>query len=254
MLKKRLIAVLIMRDGTVVQSVKFKHTNAIHNDAVHAIESFNRWAVDEIVLLNVARAPEGKDTFAKEVKRISRNCFVPLSVGGWIDSEAYADTLLHSGADKLVINSAWATNPDLCRRLSQLYGRQCMVASLDVVPGTPECDVAIDRARSPLGIPPVKWAKHLEDLGAGEILFNSVSHDGSRHGYHQEELAKVCAAVSIPVIAFGGVLTWDHLIQGLDAGASAVAAANIFHYTEHSTRKAKRYLAEAGISVRREDP
>lgn len=253
MLKKRLIAVLILRDGSVVQSVRFKHTNVIHYDAVHAIESFNRWAVDEIAIINVSRSPDSRDAFAEEVKRISRKCFVPLSVGGWVTTEAYADKLLHSGADKLILNSAWESDPGFASRLARLYGRQCMVASMDVIAAENGFQAATDRARKGLGIAPADWAKRLESLGAGEILFNSVSHDGARKGYHLEELAKVCGAVEIPVIAFGGVFTWGHLVEGLNAGASAAAAANIFHYTEQSTRKAKKHLVEAGIALRREE-
>lgn len=253
MLKTRLIAVLILSKGLVVQSVRFKHTNAIHYDALHAIECFNKWAVDEIVILNVARTSETREEFAKILRRISAACFVPLSAGGWITDESYADTLLRSGADKLVLNSAFADSPSLVSRLSERLGRQCIVGSMDVKssPGG-ETTVWVDRGRVDTGKDPVEWAMTMVEAGAGEIFFNSMDHDGARKGYHLPLLSKICRAVSVPVIAFGGVFTWDHLIEGLHAGANAVAAANIFHYTEHSTRKAKRHLAEAGIPVRRE--
>ena len=135
MLKKRLISVLILRDGQVVQSVRFKHTNVIHYDPVHAMEAFNKWAVDEIVILNVSRNENSRDQFAEIIERISRHCFVPLSVGGWIDSYDYAQRLLRSGADKLVVNTILADDPTLVSRLSMRYGRQCIVASMDAKTG-----------------------------------------------------------------------------------------------------------------------
>lgn len=253
MLKKRLVAVLILREGQVVQSVRFKHTNVIHYDPVHAMEAFNKWAVDEIVILNVSRNPESGDKFADIVNRISRQCFVPLAVGGWIKSEEYAKRLLRSGADKLIINTALADDPDLVSRLALHYGRQCIVASMDVKKdesGTSR--IAVDRGSKLIATTPAEWAHKAVELGAGEIFFNSIDHDGARKGYDLDSIRKVCEAVSIPVIAFGGVFTWDHLVQGINAGASAVAAANLFHYTEQSTRKAKTHLAQAGVLVRQQ--
>lgn len=248
MLKKRLIAVLILRDGAVVQSVRFKHTNSIHYDPVHAIECFNKWAVDEIVILNVSREAGSREGFADVVKRISQKCFVPLSVGGWITDQDYARSLLNAGADKLVVNTILADDPALMEALARRFGRQCMVASMDVQNG----QAVVDRGRRPTGVGPVEWAKRAVQLGAGEIFFNSIDHDGARKGYDLETLKAVCAALDVPVIAFGGVFKWDHMVEGIRAGADAVAAANIFHYTEHATMKAKRHLAASGIDVRTE--
>lgn len=253
MLKKRLIAVLILRDGQVVQSVRFKHTNVIHYDAVHAMEAFNKWAVDEIVMLNVSRTAESRAGFTEVVARVSRYCFVPLAAGGWITNEDYATDLLRSGADKLVLNTALADQPELVTSLSRRYGRQCIVASIDVKRDEAGVvRVAVDRGQRLLDATPVDWARNAVALGAGEILFNSIDHDGARRGYDLVTLGELCRAVDVPVIAFGGVFAWDHLVQGVETGASAVAAANIFHYTEQSTRKAKSHLARAGVPVRRE--
>lgn len=253
MLKKRLIAVLILRDGQVVQSVRFKHTNVIHYDPVYAMEAFHKWSVDEIVILNVSRDADSREKFAEIVERISRQCFLPLAVGGWINSEDYAQKLLRSGADKLVINTALADDPELLTRLALRYGQQCIVVSMDVIrnaSGIPQ--IAIDRGRRIIDITPEEWARKAVELGAGEILLNSIDHDGARKGYDIKSIKKVCEVVNVPVIAFGGVFTWNHLVEGLNAGASAVAAANIFHYTEQSTRKAKTYLANVGIFVRQQ--
>jgi len=253
MLKKRLIAVLILRDGQVVQSIRFKHTNVIHYDPVHAMEAFNKWSVDEIGLLNVSRGADSRDGFARSVEHVSRHCFVPLSVGGWIGGADYARTLLSSGADKLVLNSAFADDPELVRTLSRRFGKQCIVASIDVKRDTDGAvKVAVDRGQRLLDEEPAAWARRAQELGAGEIFFNSVDHDGARKGYDLETLRKIIAAVQVPVIAFGGVFTWSHLLAGIEAGAEAVAAANIFHYTEQATRKAKSFLANAGVPVRSE--
>lgn len=253
MLKKRLIAVLILSDGQVVQSVRFKHTNIIHYDAVYAMEAFNKWAVDEIVILNVSRDPASCEKFAEIVERISYHCFVPLAAGGWINNEDYAQKLLRSGADKLVINTAFADDPNLVSRLALRYGRQCIVASMDVKRdsfGLPQ--IVVDRGTRLIAIAPELWARNAVELGAGEIFFNSVDHDGARKGYDLESIKKICKLVHVPVVAFGGVFAWSHLVEGINAGAAAVAVANLFHYTEQSTRKAKTYLANAGILVRQQ--
>ncbi len=252
MLKQRMIAVLILRNGQVVQSIRFKHTNVIHADPIHAMEAFNKWAVDEIVLLNVSPESASAEQFVEITNRISRECFVPLSVGGWITDPDYAQRLLRSGADKLVVNTILHDNPELVTRLADSYGRQCIVASIDVNKTEDGSAVAVDRGRRVLEHTPAEWARRCVELGAGEIFFNSISHDGARRGYDLENLKSVCAATSVPVIAFGGVMTWEHLAQGLRAGADAVAAANIFHYTEQATRKAKSYLADEGFNVREE--
>jgi imidazole glycerol-phosphate synthase subunit HisF len=253
MLKKRLIAVLILRDGQVVQSVGFKHTNVIHYDPVHAVEAFNKWAVDELVLLNVSREAASRELFAERLGSVSRHCFVPMTAGGWITDMDYARLILSSGADKLVVNSILADDPDLVTRLARRYGRQCIVASIDVqrdALGAPR--VMVDRGRRALDARPVEWAVRATNLGCGEIFFNSIDHDGARKGYDIEVLKTICDAVEVPVIAFGGVFAWKHLVEGIEVGADAVAAANIFHYTEHATKKAKSFLARAGVDVRLE--
>ena len=253
MLKKRLIAVLILRQGQVVQSIRFKHTNVIHQDPLNAIEAFSKWSVDEIVLLNVSRGRGTREQFAAVTDRISRACFVPLAVGGWIEDADYASRLLRSGADKLVVNTALVDRPELVKRLSRRYGRQCIVASMDVKRDEQgRVEVAVDRGTRMIGVDPVSWARTAVSLGCGEIFFNSIDHDGARKGYDLETLRSICEAVEVPVIAFGGVFTWKHLVDGAECGADAVAAANIFHYTEQATRKAKSYLASHGVPVRAE--
>ena len=191
MLKKRLIAVLILRDGQVVQSIKFKHTNVIHYNPVHAMEAFNKWSVDEIVLLNVSPGASSRETFAMSVDEVSRHCFVPLSVGGWITDADYARELLAKGADKLVLNTAFADDPALVQTLSRRFGKQCIVASIDVKRDEGGiARVAVDRGQRMLDDRPVDWALRAQGLGAGEIFFNSIDHDGARKGYDLESLGR----------------------------------------------------------------
>lgn len=253
MLKHRVIAVIIVRDGKVVQSVQFKHTNVIHYDAYHAIEAFNRWAVDEILVLNVSKQSESQKQFLDVIGHVSETCFVPLAAGGWIDSEQYGADLIKNGADKLVINTIAHTNPQLVKTLSNRFGAQCIVGSIDVRRDeVGNVYVSVDRATEIVKKSPEEWAQHMVELGVGEIFLNSVSHDGNRKGYDIESLKNVVRVVSVPVIIFGGVFMWKHMEEGLLAGADAVAAANIFHYKEHATKQAKRYLATKGFPIRAE--
>ena len=253
MLKKRLIAVILVRDGRVVQSVKFKHTNVIHYDAIHAIESFNRWAVDEIVILNVSKTKESQEEFLKIIQKISTECFVPLAAGGWIDHLNYGKLLLKSGADKLVVNTQLYHNPKLIKQLIAKFGSQCIVASIDAKKDDDGNEkVMINRGGYNTGKDVLEWVKEVEQIGVGEIILNSMDHDGNRKGYNIPLIKKSVEAVNIPVIAMGGVLTWDHMIQGvLETDAAAIAAANIFHYTEHSTKKAKRALLNKNLNFRK---
>lgn len=252
MLKKRLIPVLILRDGMVVQSVRFKHTNVIHWKPLTAVDFFNRWAVDEIIVLDVTRNKKKRQTFYDVVLGLSRKCFVPLTVGGWVDSVDEVLRLLRLGADKVVINTEAVRRPDLISECVSVVGSQCIVISIDVKvyeDGTYE--VYTDRGGHPTGLSPFDWARKAEKVGAGEIFLNCIERDGFRQGYEMTLLQGVVESVNIPVIAMGGVFTWQHLLEGVSIGkADAVAAANIFHYTEHSTKKAKEYLRQAGIDVR----
>ena len=254
MLKKRLIAVLILRDRQVVQSVRFKHTNVIHYDPIHAVDAFNKWSVDEIVMLNVSPSYETRQGFVEEVSKISRQCFVPLAVGGWITDDAYAQDLLRDGGDKLVVNTIIHDDPELVSTLASRFGNQCIVGSMDLKrddDGT-GATVRVDRGQRDTSADPVSWAEHAVRQGCGELLVNSINHDGARRGYDVESIGAVAAAVDVPVIAFGGVFSWSHLVDGINAGADAVAVANQFHYTEQATKKAKVYLSNAGVLVRQE--
>lgn len=252
MLKKRLIAVILVRNGQVVQSVRFKHTNIIHYDPVYAIDSFNRWAVDEILVLNVTRDRSACKGFVEVLKRISGACFVPLAAGGWVEDVSYARQLLQSGADKVVVNTRAFEQPDFITELAGRFGKQCVVVSIDARKNADSgWNVVVDRGRDVKEADAVAWAARAVSMGAGELMVNSLDHDGNRKGYDLELIRRISQAVNVPVIAMGGVFSWQDLADGIEkAGVDAVAAANIFHYTEQSTKKAKAYLLSAGLDFR----
>lgn len=250
MLKHRLIPSIILNDGNIVQSINFKHTNIIGN-AITAVDFFNSWAVDEIIILDVSRDQSSRNKFHKIVDLLSKRCFVPLSIGGWIKNIHEIEQFLKEGADKIIINTEAFENPNFISKSAKIFGSQCIVVSIDVKKINSEYKVMIDRGRKETNISPVEWAKKVETLGAGEIFLTSIDHDGIRDGYDLKLVRMISENVRIPVIAFGGVGNWQHLVDGIKIGkASAVSAANIFHYTEHSTVEAKKFMSNSGLDVR----
>lgn len=250
MLKKRLIPVLVLRDGAVVRSVNFKHTNVIHWKPLTAVDFFNKWAVDEIVVLDVSRTKEQRATFYAVVDGLSRKCFVPMTVGGWVDSTDEVRALLRLGADKVALNTEAVRRPALITECAATFGSQCVVVSIDVRGAGDGARVFIDRGAEATDLEPVAWARRAETLGAGELFLTSIDREGSATGYDLALVHAVAEAVSIPVVAFGGAFEWQHLVDGIRAGAEAAAAANVFHFTEHSTKKAKEFMRVEGIDVR----
>lgn len=235
----------------IVQSIGFKHTNVVGN-AITAVDFFNTWAVDEIVILNASREDEYTSEFHHIIEELSERCFVPLTAGGWIKDCDDIRELLSKGADKVIINTNGFMQPEFITRAAGKFGSQCIVASIDVlISDSGIHEVVIDRGREPTGVPAQIWAKQVEQLGAGEIFLTSINKDGSREGYDCDLLRQVSLNVDIPVIASGGVGHWDHMVEGIKTGrADAVSAANIFHFHEQSTKLAKDHLQKAGLDVR----
>ena len=174
MTKNRLIAVIIIRDGSVVQSEQFRHNHVIHYDAIHAVKSFSRWDIDEIVMLNVSRENNNGDQFLDIIENVSRVCFVPLAVGGYIENEDYAAELIECGADKIVMNTVFKTNPSVPSALSNRFGKQCVVASIDVKDLNGNKFVHIDRGRVNTNETLDNWISHCEKYGAGEFFLNNI--------------------------------------------------------------------------------
>lgn len=224
MLKKRIIPVIILRNGEVVQSVQFKHTNVIHKDPCYAVNFFSKWDADEIIILDVSRDTKHRDKFYDAVERLSENCFLPLTVGGWIEDLEEIRKLHSIGADKILIN----THDELIKPAVLKHGAQCIVAGIDI-----RGDSAfVDRgAREICSLP--DRIKQME--GAGEFFLSSIDHDGTGRGF-DKRLYDI--KLNVPKIIFGGASKPEHLEEGL-RHSDAVAAANMFHYKESSVRKAK---------------
>lgn len=249
MLKHRLIACLLWRDGMLIQSKGFKHTNSV-GSAYTAIDFFNTWSIDEIVLLDVTREPTQRERFHRDLVELSARCFVPLAVGGWVNSVEEMRRLLSEGADKVVLNTGAFQNESFIREGAERFGKQCLVLSIDAKRVEGGHEVFIDRGRKGTGMSPAAWAAQAEEWGVGEIFLTSIDQDGSGSGYDLELIKSVTSAVHVPVIASGGVGDWQHCIEAIEAGVDAVSAANIFHYQEQSTKKAKNFLFKHGVNIR----
>lgn len=253
MTKKRLIASLLIYNGNVIQTRKFKRTNMV-GSAVVAVDFFNGWTVDEIMALDISNDDCFRARFLDILEHLSKRCFVPLTVGGKVDSIDVVKAYTRAGADKVVVNTAGVENPKLLGQISDNYGSQCLVVSIDCKANQDQpsgYEVIIDNGRRSTGADALDWAKEAVSLGAGELMINNVDHDGDKRGYDLGLVKLMAESVGVPVIAFGGVGKWQDLVDGINIGkAEAVAAGNIFHYSEHSTKKAKEFMAEAGVPVR----
>jgi cyclase len=249
MLKVRVIGVLPVCDGLVVQSFGFARFLPIGRPEI-AVEYLNRWGIDEIIVVDIGSARR-RVGFSKELlEKVAPCCQVPLAVGGGLAGLRQVEEVIRCGADKIVLNTAIVDTPALVRESVAIFGSQCVVASIDVGGGGSEAFVA--GATRGSGMAAWDLARRAEDLGVGEILINSVERDGGRQGYDIGLIQKVVSSVSVPVIACGGVGRAAHFAQGIDAGASGVAAANFFQHTEMSVVWAKRWLVDHGFQVRLE--
>lgn len=247
---KRIIGVVLVRQGFVVQSLGFKRFLPVGRVEV-AVEFFSRWGLDEIILLDIDASLAGRAPDQELVRRASRKCFVPLTVGGGIRSLDHMNALIHGGADKIAVNTAALEDPGLINRASAVLGDQCVLVSMDVRRGDTGYEVFSHGGQRPTGLHPVVWARDAASRGAGEILVNAIDRDGCKRGFDLELMALVADAVRIPVIACGGAGHPDHFAAiARDTGVSAIAAGNYFHFTEHSPMVTKAYLAQAGIPVR----
>jgi imidazole glycerol-phosphate synthase subunit HisF len=251
--KHRLIATLLVDRGQVVQTRHFKRTNVV-GSAFTAVDFFNSWTVDEILVLEISNDLSYLSRMQEIVSELSRRCFVPLSVGGKIRDLELARRYIRLGADKVVLNTGAVEQHALIGEIAGAFGRQCIVVSIDARPDREMPSgyrVVIDNARRDTDLDALDWARLAVDRGAGELMINSTLHDGNKQGYDLQLTKKITAAVSVPVIAMGGVGKLSDFVDGVTiGGADAVAAGNILHYFEHSTKKAQEAMAEAGLSVR----
>lgn len=250
MLKLRVIPCLDVRDGRVVKGVNFENLRDAGDPAEQA-RVYDRQGADEITFLDIAASVEGRGALLDAVRRTAEACFTPLTVGGGVRSLDDIRTLLLAGADKASINTAAIKDPSLINRAAEKFGAQCIVVALDAKSvGPSKWELFTHGGRNPTGIDALEFAKEVADRGAGEILLTSMDRDGTKVGYDVELLRQVSSAVSVPVVASGGVGNLQHLVDGARAGASAVLAASIFHFGQHSVNDAKAALAAAGLPVR----
>lgn len=251
MLKKRLVVCLLMREGLIVQSIGFNRYLPVGQPRF-PIEFVTKWDVDEIVLLDMSATPNSHPPDIELLELLSCSCFVPLTMGGGISSADDVRRIIRAGADKVAVNAHAVARPQLVSEIADVFGSQCVVVSIDCrLERDGNYQVYTHSGKNPTGLKPEAWARRVEALGAGEIFLNSIDRDGSKLGYDIELIRRVKDAISIPLVVCGGVGKYTDFAPGiLDGGASAVAAANIFHYIEHSTIVAKAHLLLEGIDIR----
>lgn len=251
MLAARIIPCLDVRDGRVVKGVRF-HGLRDAGDPVALAAEYERQGADELILLDVSATPEGRKTARETVAQVRAQLSIPLCVGGGVRVADDAQALLMAGADKVGINTAAVRRPELLTEISQRFGRQCTVIAIDAARNAADTawEVVILSGKERLELDAVEWARQATGLGAGEILLTSWDRDGTRIGYDLELLRAVSSAVNVPVIASGGASTPQHLLAGLQAGASAVLAASIFHFGETTVGSLREYLARHDVEVR----
>lgn len=249
--RARVIPCLDVANGRVVKGVNFVNLRDA-GDPVEQARAYDAAGADELCFLDITASHEARGTIIDVVRRTAEVCFMPLTVGGGVRSADDARALLLAGADKVAVNSAAVTRPEVVSEIAERFGSQCVVASVDarrVAPG--RWEVFTHGGRKPTGIDAVEHARNLARLGAGELLLTSMDRDGTRDGYDLDLIRTIADQVTVPVVASGGVGNLDHLVAGIrDGHASAVLAASIFHFGEVSIADAHAALAAAGIPVR----
>jgi len=246
----RVIPCLDVDAGRVVKGVNFVDLRDA-GDPVELASRYDAEGADEVVFLDITASSSARDTIVDVATRTAEECFIPFTVGGGVRGVEDARRLLRAGADKVSVNTAAVSRPQLVTELSDEFGAQCVVVAIDARRAPGGFEVFTHGGRKPTGLDAVSWAAECERLGAGEILLTSMDRDGTKDGYDVELTREVSEACDLPVIASGGVGTLDHLVEGAVEGkADAVLAASIFHFGEYTVAEAKAYMEAAGINVR----
>ncbi len=253
-LAKRIIPCLDVKAGRVVKGVNFVGLRDA-GDPVEIARRYDEQGADELTFLDITASSDGRDLIIGVVEAVAAQVFIPMTVGGGVRSVQDVRRLLNAGADKVGINTAAVQNPDLVSEATGRFGAQCIVVAIDAkrVPagGALRWEVYTHGGRKPTGLDALDWGRRMEQAGAGEILLTSMDRDGTRNGFDLELTLAFSEALSIPIVASGGVGNLDHLVDGVLKGhADAVLAASIFHYGEYTVREAKEHMARHGIEVR----
>ena len=242
MLKKRIVACLVVKDGIVVQSIGFKKYLPIGNPKI-AVEFLNYWGIDEIILVDISAGPNKTGPNYAMIQELSNKCHVPLTVGGGIESIEQIKKLMDCGADKISLNFEAITNPELIRTAAKVYGNQCIVVSIDAKKDGTGYKVFCPRTRKALDMQAIEWCIKAESLGAGEIFITAVDKDGSFSGFDLPLMKEVSETMKIPVIASGGAGNGQHFVDLFQhSSVSAASAANFFHFTEHAVITTKSVI------------
>lgn len=251
MLKMRVIPCLDVKDGRVVKGVNFVDLIDA-GDPVEQAKVYDKAGADELTFLDITASSDNRDTIYDVVRRTAEACFMPLTVGGGVRQVEDIRKLLLAGADKVSINTAAVHRPEFVREAAEKFGSQCIVVAIDAKQTGPnKFEIFTHGGRNPTGIDAVEWARRMVQYGAGEILLTSMDRDGTKQGFNLPLTRAVADAVTVPVIASGGVGTLDHLVEGIrDGHATAVLAASIFHFGTYTIAQAKAHMAAAGIPVR----
>ena len=261
MLSKRIIPCLDVKDGRVVKGVHFVELRDA-GDPVEIAQRYDAEGADELTFLDITASYERRKIILDVVRKTAETVFMPLTVGGGVREIQDIRDLLNAGADKVAINTAAVTRPQFVKEAAERFGTQCIVVAIDAKQKKPESrsqnpegrlgwEVYIHGGRTPTGLDALEWARQMEAYGAGEVLLTSMDRDGTREGYDIELTRAIASAVTIPVIASGGVGTLQHIYEGLTAGgADAALAASIFHYREYTIHECKDFLAARGVKVR----
>ena len=250
MLAKRIIPCLDIRDGKTVKGINFENVIDV-GDPVELGAKYAREGADELVYLDITATHEGRKLFADLVRRISEHLNIPFTVGGGINQLEDADLLLSAGADKVSINSSAVRDPGLVDRIARGFGNQFVVVAIDARWDQGRWTVFVNGGRIPTGRELFTWAREVQERGAGEILFTSMNHDGTKQGFACEALRELSELLSIPIIASGGAGTREHFVEVFEQGkADAALAASIFHYNEIPVPELKLYLKKNNITIR----
>ena len=249
MIKIRLIPTLLLKKGHLVRSENFIKHNII-GDPYHEVKRFNQWNVDELIYLIIDEKPENTDQSIELLKNISKSCFMPLTFGGQIKSMNDIHLRFQNGADKITLNTYAYKKPDLVMEASKVFGKQAIVGSIDYRDINGEKKIFINVGKTLIDISPIEWAKELEKLGVGEILLQNIDRDGTAVGYDVETIELISSNLNIPVIALSGVGKFEHYVDGVKAGASAVSAANIWHFKEMADHLGKTVMRQNKIPIR----
>lgn len=250
MKKPRIIAALLWSDGKIIESKNFIHTNIIHYDCLIALENFNKYYIDEILLINVCKQKNKKKLFLKDLKKLSKNCFIPLAAGGWIENFNDASNLVRSGCDRVIINSLLFKNYSEVEKIVNVFGGQSVILSIDVRKIKNEFFIFIDRGSENTKLTIENYLEKIKNLNVGEILVTSIDNEGTDKGYNMKIISKIEKIQNQNFLIFGGANNYMQILKAAKRKINGLVIANLLHYKENEAYNIKKILKKNKISVR----